>query len=224
MKFNNKDILEEFLAYLFRLLFLIAAIISFGKGNYLNFFTATFSLFITYLPEIIAKKNKIKLPPSFQIVILIFIFAAQYLGELRNYYYRFPWWDTMLHTMSGLILGFIGFLLVYILNKDEGVSLNMTPVFIAIFSFTFAVAVGALWEIFEFSMDSIFGLNMQKSGLTDTMGDLIVDTIGALFTSTVGYYYLKRGQETYFSKLVKLFFKLNPVYNKKNKNNRNIGM
>ncbi|MFA9397281.1 MAG: hypothetical protein ACERKV_03330 [Clostridiaceae bacterium] len=221
MKFKNKAKLEDGLAYLFRLLFLIAAVLSFGKGNYLNFFTAVFSLFITYLPDIIAKKNKIKLPPSFQIIILIFIFSAQYLGELRNYYIIFPWWDTMLHTLSGIILGFTGFLLVYILNKDEGVNLNMTPIFVAIFSFTFAVAVGALWEIFEFFMDSTFGLNMQKSGLIDTMGDLIVDTLGALFTSVVGFYYLKRGQETYFSKLLRVFFKFNPVYKKKN---RDIGM
>ena len=98
----------------------------------------------------------------------------------------------MLHTLSGVIIGAIGFSLVYIFNTEENVAIKLSPLFVAIFSFCFATSMGALWEIYEFFMDSIFGLNMQKSGLVDTMWDLIVDALGALVMSVLGYLYLKR--------------------------------
>ena len=97
----------------------------------------------------------------------------------------------MLHTLSGAIIGAIGFSLVYMLNEKDRVAMKLSPVFVAIFSFGFALSIGTLWEIFEFLMDSLFGFDMQKSGLIDTMWDLIVDALGALVISVLGYLYLK---------------------------------
>lgn len=205
LKKNYKK--EIVLANTIRILLILSIIISIKTQNWLNLFIAISTLVLTYLPYMITRKNGIKLPASFQIVILSFIFAAQFLGELRNYYYKFWWWDIMLHTFSGVILGMVGFLLIYILNREEKIELIMSPFFLALFSFTFALCMGALWEIFEFSMDSIFGLNMQKSGLVDTMWDLIVDSIGALVTSINGYFYQKIHQTV---PVVKEFFDENP--------------
>ncbi|MCY6483245.1 hypothetical protein OW763_02600 [Clostridium aestuarii] len=209
---------EIVLANTIRMLLILAIIISIKTHNWLNLFIAISTIILTYLPYIIARKNGIKLPASFQIVILSFIFAAQFLGELRNYYNKFWWWDIMLHTFSGIILGMVGFLLIYILNREEKIDLIMSPFFVALFSFTFALCIGALWEIFEFTVDSIVGLNMQKSGLVDTMWDLIVDSIGAFVTSVNGYFYQKRHQQV---PVIKEFFDENPRFLKKKKQHDN---
>ena len=95
----------------------------------------------------------------------------------------------MLHSFSGIILGNIGYALVSYLNSSTNVDLNLSPTFVALFTFCFALAIGALWEIYEFAMDSFFGLNMQRTGLDDTMKDLILDTLGAMLFSVLGYYH-----------------------------------
>src|SRR5699024_10767570 len=111
---------------------------------------------------------------------------ALFLGETRGYYGRFWWWDIGLHATSGVLLGIFGFLLVYLLNGIPRLDVSMQPGFVAFFAFCFALSIGAVWEIFEFAMDALAGMNMQKpflgdpSGLTDTMWDLIMDALGAL--------------------------------------------
>ncbi len=216
---------EKVFANIFRILLVLSAIITFIRGDYLDCVVAVFTLYLTFLPFIVADRNNIKLPASYQIIILTFIFAAQYLGELNSYYYKFWWWDSMLHTFSGVILGFSGILLVYILNRMEDVDVYLSPFFVALFAFAFAVAVGALWEIFEFSMDSIFGLNMQKSGLVDTMWDLIVDSIGAIIAASYGYLYEKHETTGVFEKLFDGFKKINPqLFTKNEEDNITKGM
>jgi hypothetical protein len=224
LKKSNHTKVEVVIANTFRILLGVSMVVSFFTQNWLNLFIAILTLILTFLPFIIARRNHISLPPSFQVIILIFIFAAQYLGELKAYYYKFWWWDLMLHTFSGVILGFIGFILVYILNKEEKVNVVLSPFFMSLFAFTFALSVGALWEIYEFSVDSILGLNMQKSGLVDTMWDLIVDSIGALFTVFYGYLYEKNKEKGWFNKLLNGFLKMNSnIFNKKkNDMNENI--
>jgi len=149
------------------------------------------TLLVMFLPTIIERRLSIDFPSEFEIIVVIFIFAALYLGEMQSYFTKVWWWDIFLHTFSGLIIGAFGFSLVDILNKNEKISISLSPVFVSIFSFCFALAIGALWEIYEFTMDSLFGFNMQKSGLVDTMWDLIVDAFGALVFSIIGYFYLK---------------------------------
>lgn len=197
------------MANILRILFGVSIITSIVARNYLNLFIGIVSLFTTFLPYIIAKKGHIVLPPSFQIIILSFIFGANYLGELKEYYIKYFWWDKMLHTLSGIMLGFLGFLLIYILNNEEKVNVYLSPFFMALFAFSFAVCTGALWEIFEFTMDSLFGFNMQKSGLVDTMWDLIVDTIGAIVSSTSGYIYVKYNEEGIYKRMFSKFGRMN---------------
>ena len=158
----------------------------------------------------------VDVPSEVQIVALLFVFAALFLGEVRDYYERFWWWDAALHTMSGLLLGMLGFMFVYILNEDRNVDLHMRPTFVALFAFFFAVAMGAVWEIFEFWMDSSFGTNMQPatpgdpSGLTDTMHDLIVDTLGAAIVAIGGWRYLAKVRKPHVDDWAKRFIQRNP--------------
>jgi hypothetical protein len=155
-------------------------------------------------PLVLSRRLLPDIPAQFQFLVVVFVFAALFLGEFRSFYARYWWWDLALHGSSGLLLGTLGFLLVYVLNRNARIDLHMRPRFVALFAFVFAVAIGALWEIFEFSMDQLFGLQMQKpmfddpSGLTDTMWDLIVDAAGAFVISVYGWWYLQRGEPLFF--------------------------
>jgi len=194
---KKKIEINEFISWIIRILLVVAVVESIIKKNYLNTFTAVLTFVMTFYPSILRKKFRVYLPSSLQIVITLFIFAAQFLGELRDFYYRFPWWDNMLHCISGSILGIIGFMFVYFLNKTHIKKTKLSPFFVALFAFCFALAMGVFWEIIEFSGDRLFGLNMQKfrmpgeDGLVDTMTDLIVDTIGSLVITAIGYIYMK---------------------------------
>lgn len=154
-------------------------------------------LSITFLPMLLGKRFDIKIPPEFELLAIVFIYATLFLGEVHGYYIRYWWWDLVLHASAGLLLGILGFLLVYVLNEKENIDLELTPGFMAMFAFAFAMAFAALWEVFEFTMDYLFGLTMQKpmfndpTGLTDTMWDLIVDALGALVISILGYGYFR---------------------------------
>lgn len=155
------------------------------------------------LPVVLARRFEFRLPSTIYFIFIIFLYAAIFLGEVRSFYYTVPHWDTILHTFSGGMLGSLGFSMVSWLNKDEHTSTRLSPLFVAIFAFCFAVALGALWEIYEFTFDGILGLNMQKfmledgtkligrQALTDTMKDLCVDVLGALVVSVLGFLSLK---------------------------------
>ena len=169
------------------------------KSDYLLMLTQCFlGLLVMSLPSIITHKLNLMVPNTMCILYYIFLYCAIFLGEIFSFYYLVPHWDLYLHAMSGAMLGALGFILVDWLNKDEHVKLSMSPVFVSIFAFSFALAVGALWEIYEFSFDSILGLNMQKfrnedgtllvgkSALNDTMEDLIIDAISAATVAVIG--------------------------------------
>lgn len=186
------------------------------EGHWLNATVVTGILLLTLSPGMLARRARISIPDEMELLAIAFIFAALFLGETRNYYLRFWWWDLALHATSGGLLGILGVLLVYVLNETPRIQMHMQPIFVAFFAFCFAVTVGALWEIFEFTMDQFFGMNMQKamlndpSGLTDTMWDLIVDTVGALAVSVAGYGYMRRGAESVVEQWIHRFVDENP--------------
>lgn len=202
-----------FITLLIRVSILIAIITSIVNTNWLVLFVSLIALVLTYLPKMIEKKYSVDIPIEFEIIIVIFIYAAIFLGEVKKYYARFWWWDIMLHTISGIALGFIGFGILLVLYKTK--KIQASPFTIALFSLSFGIGMGAFWEIFEFTMDQLFNTNMQKNGLTDTMWDLIVDGIGALFASTIGYIYIKTGEIPIFKNLINKFIKENPKLFKK---------
>jgi hypothetical protein len=159
---------------------------------------------VIFLPSMIERAWHIAIPGLMFIAFVVFLYAAIYLGEIRSFYYRVPDWDTVLHCFSGFMLGSLGFSIVKLLNDLEKVRIRMSSLFVAFFAFCFAVCLGVLWEIYEFSFDGLLGLNMQKyaledgtllagrAALADTMKDLIIDTVGALTASVIGYLSIRR--------------------------------
>ena len=131
-------------------------------GNWNNVFLCILTLVLFTFPMLIEKKFDIVLPTTLEITVYLFIFSAEILGEIQNFYGIFPHWDTMLHTLNGFLCAAIGFSLVDILNRDQNVHISLTPVFVALVSFCFSMTIGVLWEFGEFTMDRYFNLDMQK--------------------------------------------------------------
>lgn len=167
-------------------------------------------------PRFLGTRLPVTMPAEIHVLAVIFIFSALFLGEVRDYYDLIWWWDIALHTSSGFLLGIVGFLLVYVLNENKRVDLQLRPRFVALFAYLFAVTVGVIWEIFEFAMDNFFGTDMQKSllgdnsGLTDTMWDLIVDNVGALVISGLGWSYMHRREQSFIHAWICSFIARNP--------------
>lgn len=169
--------------------FIAAFFLSLYERAWLTSFVAAVALLVVWLPSFLERSFQTHVPLEFELLLNIFIYGSIFLGEMQGFYTRFWWWDLVLHGGSGIALGFLGFLILFSLYRTE--RLDMRPSLLALFSFCFALALGVLWEIFEFLMDSAFGFSMQKSGLLDTMSDLIVNTIGAGIAAASGYFYMR---------------------------------
>lgn len=189
---------------------LVGLVLSALEQQWMNVLLTATVIGLTVVPGMMERQFKVTIPAEFELLAILFIFASLFLGEVRGYYLRFWWWDVVLHIGSGLLLGLVGFLLVYVLNQTDRISLHLKPSFVALFAFTFAMTGGAVWEIFEFGVDSFFGTNMQKSGLRDTMWDLIVDAFGALTMAILGYLYMRRGWGSPIFRSVESFVRSNP--------------
>ena len=174
------------------------------------FFFIAMTLIYMAIPTLIQKKMGFVVDRRLVVVITLFIFVGTFLGQALSFFDRFFWWDTMLHTISGVILGLLAFALTSALNESERTKVTLNPFYVALFSFTFAVAIGGLWEIGEYLMDWIFkttmqcwnedpslyftGNDYQGTAIIDSMEDMIVSTLGALVVSIIGFFYLSHGK------------------------------
>lgn len=170
---NNKITFAVYVVL--RLVVIGAMILSVLNGSYENLFVCTLSLILFLCPAFFEKNLGIKLPTTLEIVILLFIFASQILGELGCYYVKVPMWDTMLHTVNGFLCAAIGFSLVDILNGNTRFKFQLSPLYVAIVAFCFSMTIGVLWEMFEFSADMFFGTDMQKDFIITRISSVTLD-------------------------------------------------
>lgn len=218
---DKVDKIKFWMSLIFRLLLVGVIIISIFSKDWMNLFLAIATMFLTFAPSMLEKKFRIDYPGEFEILILVFLYASLFLGEINKFYQIYWWWDLMLHSISGVIIGIFAFSLVYLVSNEKKVKIKLNPLFIAIFSLCFAISVGVIWEIFEFSADAIFRTTMQLGhgdALVDTMWDLIADTLGALLVSILGYFYIKgnfRGPLSFMKIYETKFSQQNPhIFNK----------
>ncbi len=160
--------------FILRLLVIATLAVQMVHGNYYNAFMCIFTLVLFLLPAFVDRRLNIKLPSLLEIVILLFIFSAEILGEIQNFYGIFKSWDTMLHTINGFMMAAIGFALIDILNNDPHFHFTASPVFVAFVAFCFSMTIGVVWEFFEFGMDYFLKTDMQK--------DFIYNTISSVYT------------------------------------------
>lgn len=193
----NIDNIYSISSLILRILILLNLVQNIYLKNYYNILVAIAGFVLTFIPSLIFKIIRIEEDKSLSLSILFFIFISLYLGTLHNFY-RFSWWDTMLHTISGIIIGL--FAIVLLKKRDSSSHLEkFDKVFVIIFILSFTALCGVLWEIYEFTADTLFNLDMQGvkfTGVTDTMTDLIADLIGSILSCI--YYYF-----TYVKKTLK---------------------
>ncbi len=161
-----------------RALVILAIVAQSFKGNFENVFLCVLTLFLFTLPAFLERTIRIEIPDTLEIIILLFIFAAEILGEIQAYYIQYPYWDTMLHTLNGFLCAAIGFSLLDILNRNEKLKFSLSPVYLAVVAFCFSMTIGVLWEFFEFFMDRFFLLDMQKDTVVNAIGSVMLDPSG----------------------------------------------
>jgi hypothetical protein len=161
-----------------RALVIVTMVLQFFNGNFENVFLCVLTLMLFTLPTVIERRIKIDLPDTLEIIILLFIFAAEILGEIQAYYTIFKGWDTMLHTLNGFLCAAIGFSLVDLFNRNDRFSLSLSPVFMAIVAFCFSMTIGVLWEFFECGMDQMLLLDMQKDTVVHEISSVMLDPAG----------------------------------------------
>ena len=171
--YKNKTTLTVYLVLRGLIIFILVRAVL--RREYQSVFLCALSLVLLILPSIISRRLKIVLPDTLEIVILLFIFAAEILGELNSFYVRVPHWDTMLHTINGFLCAAIGFALVDMMNRDDQFTFQLSPLYLAIVSFCFSMTVGVLWEFFEFSGDYFLGMDMQKDTIVNAIHSVNLD-------------------------------------------------
>lgn len=176
---NTKHKKRDITVYvILRFLVLLTLIIQLFRGNYENVFLCILTLILFTIPTIIDKKLNIALPNALESIILLFIFSAEILGEVQNFYGIFKGWDSILHTINGFLCAAIGFSLIDILNRSEKFHTKMTPAFVALVAFCFSMTIGVLWEFFEFGMDVTFKTDMQKDRIVQEISTVTLNPEG----------------------------------------------
>lgn len=220
---RKKGILFNKIIFWFTLILFINSIVLFIvvedaslKSQFaLNCFQCFCMLVLMFLPRFVSKHFKYEIPKIMQIIYVSFCFGGLVLGDVYNFFDRFPYWDSILHSISGVLLAALGFIIMNTLNGSARVKMTLSPTILCISVVLFALALGALWEIIEFLIDDIFGSNMQQfmqttegtlvgagdvplqghEALRDTMKDLMLGLGGAIIIAVVGYFELKRGKK-----------------------------
>ena len=136
--------------WILRLIVIGVMVMTIIHKNYESTFVCVLVLILFMLPRFVERNFRIELPSALEIIILIFIFAAEILGELKSYFITYPHWDSMLHTTTGFISAAFGFAMVDLLNRNKPQHFKLSPVFLALVAFCFSMTVGVLWEFFEF--------------------------------------------------------------------------
>ncbi len=186
MNMELREHRSSFVVYfILRLLVIITMVLQFINGNYENFFLCILTLVLLIVPSLVQVTFKIELPTVLEILILVFIFSAEILGEIQEYYIIIPMWDTVLHTINGFLAAAIGFSMVDLLNRSEKTVFQLSPLFTAIVAFCFSMTIGVVWEFFEFGMDTFFGLDMQKDTIIEAIRSVSLDPAGRNVVSVI---------------------------------------
>lgn len=179
MQMEIREHRSTFLVYSVLWIFVVGLMIfEILNRNYESMFLCILTLILLIVPSFVQVTFRIEFPTVLETIVLLFIFAAEILGEIEGFYVRFPFWDTVLHTLNGFLAAAIGFSLVDLLNKSDKLAFSLSPLFTAIVAFCFSMTIGVVWEIFEFGMDQMFNLDMQKDTIVHHISSVTLDPTG----------------------------------------------
>ncbi len=183
------------------------------RGDWENVFLTLLVIGLIIVPAYVLRQNRVFVPPEFQLIAALFVFLSLFLGSAGDFYYEFWWWDMVLHTGSGVLLGVVGWIVLFLLMQTDRLPSSIGPALVSVFGVCFAVTLGVVWEIVEYCVDLIWPhINMMshETGVADTMNDLIVAAIGAIVVGVFGYVYSRRGRSSVLIDAVRAFLHRNP--------------
>lgn len=196
----------KWIIYLMRAVFLIFTCIEIYQLDVIAIILLIGSLLLTFIPEIYMKWTKVRIPIEACLFYNVFVFAAQFLGTYLGAYTFISWWDIMLHLVSGVMVGYIGLLLLIMAGKSSTIFQKKYALLVALFIFTVGATGAVIWEIIEFTGDTFLGTNAQLGSLQDTMEDLICGTgVGGLFALYI-WWVLYKEKKVLIDKLLKSNF------------------
>lgn len=155
------------------------------RGDIESAFVCVLVLVIYLLPQFVENRLNIDIPTTLEVIIFVFVFAAEILGELQSYFIKYSNWDTILHTSSGFLCAAVGFSLADLLNRSDNVKVQLSPGYLAITAFCFSMTIGILWEFIEFSADRLFLLDMQKDTIVNQISSVSLDPTNSNISITV---------------------------------------
>jgi len=214
-KVSLDDRIQLWLMTLLRISVVIGGCAALYLREWGPFAYSVLALILMYLPALIKARTRVNLPVEFDVVLVLFMYAAVFLGKVGHAYEHFWWWDAALHTSAGFLLGYVAFLALYI-NVQQG-KIKSTRLVFGLLIFCIALAFGAMWEIFEFGLDGLLGGNLQRGSLHDTMWDLIVDSVGALIMARIGVSIIFDKPRGLIGRLTDNFVRANPGFIKEKK-------
>ena len=160
-----------------RFLVILCMILQILRGDLNNALLCLLSLVLLFAPLFIQNKYEITLPDGLEISIYLFIFSAEILGEINNFYGIIPHWDTCLHTINGFLATAVGFSLVDLLNKNSK-DINLSPFYLCLVAFCFSMTIGILWEFFEYGGDKFLKFDMQKDTIITSVSSVAMNPSG----------------------------------------------
>lgn len=161
-----------------RALVAVIMVLQLLNQNYENVFLCAFTLVLMLVPSFVQLEFRVELPKTLEIIILLFIFAAEILGEIGEFYLKVPNWDTMMHTLNGFLAAAVGFSMIDLLNQSKKYSFHLSPLFLSLVAFCFSMTIGVLWEFFELGMDQFFGMDMQKDTVLNRINSVMLNPDG----------------------------------------------
>lgn len=183
MKFNRALIYVTI-----RIMFSVLAVSAVLRDDFETAGIAGIGLVLSFIPQLIVRRLRLKLPLAYEMVVLGFIVASIMLGELFDAYSQLWWWDSALHLSSGVIIGYIGYMILFVFHLRG--KLKLSAGMVAFLTFSVSMMVAALWEVVEFTIDQVWGSTMQH-GNTDTMKDIILAMGGSLVATAAAYWHYR---------------------------------
>ena len=181
--YQNKTTLTVYLVL--RALVIFVLVRAALRRDFESVFMCSLTLVLMILPSFFSRKLNVELPTTLEVIILLFIFAAEILGELKCYFITFSHWDSMLHTTTGFLCAATGFALIDILNRNSRIKFQLSPIYVALTAFCFSMTVGVLWEFFEFGMDRLFMMDMQKDTVVNAITSVMLDPTNSNIPVTI---------------------------------------
>lgn len=173
------------LYFVLRAVIIVIFVLDVIRGKYESAMPCALTLILLLIPSFIERRLYIDLPDVMETIMILFVFSANIMGEIGAFYEKIPIWDTILHTLNGFICAGVGFGLIDILNRNEKVKMNLSPLFVCLFSFCFSMTAGTIWEFFEFGVDSLLGKDMQKDTIVTTINSVLLSGDNSNHTTTV---------------------------------------